>query len=223
MTLGKTAKMLLSVAAVAVLAAGCCKKEKEQIQMLEQRANELTTQNQDLESQLAQADARASSYQQRLEQARAQLDRAQSEIAGLRGELAEVPEVPEGWERRAGGDMVTVGSDILFAPGRAELTASGKSKLDEIHAQIRQNYAGMKIRVFGHTDGDPINKSRKLWKDNWDLSAGRALAVVRYLVSKGVDAEYIEGVAMSEYHPVAPNNTKAGKTQNRRVEIFVVR
>lgn len=77
----------------------------------------------------------------------------------------------------------------------------------------------MQVDVVGHTDSDPIKKSK--WKDNWQLSAERALAVLRYLNSKGISSEKIRAVAAGSSRPVASNKSSSGKAQNRRVEIVV--
>jgi len=81
----------------------------------------------------------------------------------------------------------------------------------------------MTVRVMGYSDSDPIVKTKKLWKDNLDLSANRAMEVTRYLWSRGIPAERIETVGMGSTHFVQPNKTKAGKAANRRVEIHVVK
>ena len=86
---------------------------------------------------------------------------------------------------------------------------------------LHSKYGGNDIDVVGHTDSDPIKKSRKLWKDNWALSAERALAVLRYLSDRGVRPERIRAVAAGQGHPVASNTTASGKEKNRRVEIVV--
>jgi chemotaxis protein MotB len=119
--------------------------------------------------------------------------------------------------------MVTVGADILFSSGKADLTSGGRAALDKIVGDLKSHYAGMTVRVYGHTDTEPIRKSKKLWQDNLDLSANRAMAVARYLVSKGISAKNVEVVAMGENHPVADNATAAGKAKNRRVEIVVLK
>jgi len=56
---------------------------------------------------------------------------------------------------------------------------------------------------------------------NWELSTGRALSVVRYLQSKGVDPRMLGAAGAGEYHPVATNDTPEGRQQNRRIEIIL--
>ena len=116
----------------------------------------------------------------------------------------------------------TVGSDVLFSSGRATLTTGGRNALVAVASKIKTSFPGNIVRVYGHTDSDPIVKSKKLWADNLDLSANRAMAVTRYLISKGVARSKIETVGMGASRPITSNKTKAGKAKNRRVEIIVV-
>lgn len=115
----------------------------------------------------------------------------------------------------------TVGSDILFSSGQVTLTSAGQRALDTVAAKLKSSFPGMMVRVYGYTDSDPIKKSK--WRDNLDLSANRAMAVTRYLWSKGIGRDRVETIAMGEANPVASNSNSAGKAKNRRVEIVVVK
>ncbi|HAU38007.1 MAG TPA: hypothetical protein DCX07_09870 [Phycisphaerales bacterium] len=209
---------------VAFMAVGCCDKEKQQIQALYTEKNDLMNQTKDLRAQLAKAKAREAELISSLDGKDAMIAQMRTELDESKKKPAEKPgKTGEGWERTAYGDRVTLGSDILFAAGKADLTAAGKSALNKIAADIKSTYAGLPVRVYGYTDGDPIVKSAKLWKDNLDLSANRAMAVTRHLRGLGVHADMIETIAMGETHPVADNKSSAGKTKNRRVEIIVIK
>ncbi|MHC4856084.1 MAG: OmpA/MotB family protein [Planctomycetota bacterium] len=124
-------------------------------------------------------------------------------------------------DEAAGTITVTLSNSILFSSGKATLKNATSSELDDIYRVLRERYSGRRVDVVGHTDTDPIVKTKNLWKDNWDLSAGRALTVLRYLVDKGVRPEKVRGVACGQARPVASNATAAGKAKNRRVEIVV--
>jgi chemotaxis protein MotB len=137
-----------------------------------------------------------------------------SQATGFEGKDVKVDEA-------AGTITVTLPNEILFASGKATLKSATNSELDDIYRVLRERYSGRRVDVVGHTDTDPIVKTKDLWKDNWDLSAGRALTVLRYLVDKGVSPEKIRGVACGQSRPVASNATAAGKAKNRRVEIIV--
>lgn len=119
----------------------------------------------------------------------------------------------------AGTITVTLPNAILFAPGRASLIKRTSAELDHIHSVLQREYRSRHIDVVGHTDSDPIKKSK--WKDNWELSAQRALTVVRYLTKRGIDRDRIRAVGCGEARPVASNSTSSGKSRNRRVEIVV--
>jgi chemotaxis protein MotB len=124
-------------------------------------------------------------------------------------------------DEAAGTITVTLPNSILFSSGKATLKSSTNSDLDHVYGVLRERYSGKKVDVVGHTDTDPIRRTKNLWKDNWDLSSGRALTVLRYLVSKGVSPKNIRGVACGQSRPIASNANAAGKSNNRRVEIVV--
>ena len=94
--------------------------------------------------------------------------------------------------------------------------------LDQVVQDLQSTYSGRTVRVVGHTDADPIRRTRNLWTDNLDLSSNRAMAVTRYLVTQGVSLQRIETVGMADSRPVASNGTSDGKAKNRRVEILAV-
>ena len=118
------------------------------------------------------------------------------------------------FDPKKGTITVALASDVLFDSGKAILKSESKSKLNRIAGIIKQQYAGKEIGVVGHSDTDPIRKSK--WKDNWELSCERALAVTRYLIEQGIPAKQLAASGRSEYHPVGST-----KSQNRRVEIVV--
>jgi chemotaxis protein MotB len=79
---------------------------------------------------------------------------------------------------------------------------------------------GARIVIGGHTDDRPIRTPR--YRDNWDLSAARAIAVVRELVARrGIDPRRIEAQGFADTRPVAPNDSDGNRALNRRIEIEV--
>jgi len=122
---------------------------------------------------------------------------------------------------RGGVTTVTLPNTILFDSGKVTLKSSSRRVLDKIGSVLNRDYKGQTIRVEGHTDTQPIRKTKNLWKDNWDLSCNRAMAVVRYLTSKGIDPKRIYASGFSYYKPVASNQTATGRSRNRRVAIVV--
>ena len=119
----------------------------------------------------------------------------------------------------AGTITVTLPNAILFDSGQAALKKR-TTELNNIRSVLRQQrYSDKQIDVVGHTDSDPIKKSK--WKDNLELSSQRALSVVRYLIDRGVDEKRIRAVGCGAAIPRESNRTASGKARNRRVEIVV--
>jgi outer membrane protein OmpA-like peptidoglycan-associated protein len=112
---------------------------------------------------------------------------------------------------------VNLPGDVLFDSGKATLKESAKATLNKVANALKRDYAGKPVRVEGHTDSDPIVKTKNEWQDNLDLSLNRAAAVTRYLESQGVDPKHVATTGYGASKPKGQN--KAG---NRRVEIVVV-
>ena len=125
------------------------------------------------------------------------------------------------FDAAAGTITVTLPNTILFDSGKASLKSATSKELDHILSVLRQRYEGKEIDVVGHTDTDPIRKTKDLWEDNWELSAQRALSVARYLTKNGVPENLVQASGCGPFRPVASNATTAGKAKNRRVEIVV--
>jgi chemotaxis protein MotB len=119
----------------------------------------------------------------------------------------------------AGTITVTLPNAILFDSGKETLKSATIAELDHIRSVLQQKYKDRQIDVVGHTDTDPIKKSK--WKDNWELSAQRSLTVARYLIQRGISEDNIRAVGCGESRPIASNSTASGKAKNRRVEIVV--
>lgn len=119
----------------------------------------------------------------------------------------------------AGTITVTLPNTILFDSGKATLKKATSTELDHITSVLQSQYASRPIDVVGHTDSQPIKKSK--WKDNWELSAQRALSVTRYLTQRGIAPDKICAVGRGESKPIDSNATASGRARNRRVEIVV--
>ncbi len=118
---------------------------------------------------------------------------------------------------------VTLPSSVFFNSGQATLKKKAKSSLAKVGNAIKNDFPYGTIRVEGHTDSDPIKRTRSLYASNWELSAKRAANVLHFLVGKcGLDSKRLYIAGFGEYQPIANNNTKKGKKQNRRVEIVIL-
>lgn len=198
----------IAVAGVAlVMGMTGCDDNKGRITILE-------NENRDLREKAAQSDAAARD--------------AQSQLMAMQTKAAQTPAMTEGGGgggggkgggrgggRTSGGDQVIeIAGDVLFGSGSATLKPEAKSELNKIASQLNGKYAQYNIRVEGHTDSDPIKKSK--WKTNEALSEARARAVADYLSSRGVSAGRLSSVGMGSSKP------KGSKKESRRVDIVIL-
>jgi len=104
-----------------------------------------------------------------------------------------------------------------FKFGKAELPDEAKARIDEMVTQLKADPKGIYIEIEGHTDA--VGRERM----NEQLGLARAEAVKRYLYeAHQVPLHKINAISFGEEKPVAPNNTKQGRAQNRRVVIKVL-
>lgn len=115
--------------------------------------------------------------------------------------------------------QIELNDSILFSSGSADPSAQAQSIFDEV-SLILKEYPNP-IQVEGHTDNVPVNLPR--YPSNWELSAARAAAIVKWMVQKGVDPVRLSAVGYGEFQPVAENTTDAGRARNRRVVLMIAR
>ena len=127
----------------------------------------------------------------------------------------------EGVQYDSSTGRLTLKNQVLFGSGEAKVRESGRQVLREVARALKKTQGP--IRIEGHTDGDPIHRSRERWRyGNWELSGTRALAVLNVLVTEGgVDESRLSFAGYGPYRPVSENSTPQGKARNRRVEIRV--
>ncbi len=121
------------------------------------------------------------------------------------------------------GDRFVFSSEVLFPKGSAELTEEGRRELDKIAEALLEIASHIPpdinwiLRVDGHTDADPINTPQ--YASNWELSAARAISVVKYLIDRGVPPERLAATGFGEFHPIDPGDSEQAKARNRRIEL----
>jgi chemotaxis protein MotB len=127
-----------------------------------------------------------------------------------------------GYGMRDGNMVISIPSSITFASGQATLSKDGQKALKEVASTLKKQYPDAHYAIEGHTDSDPIKKSK--FTSNRELSVQRAMAVLTFLVAECAipDSNCIVA-GHGEYDPVAPNDNKDDKGRNRRVEIVVHR
>ncbi len=139
---------------------------------------------------------------------------------------AVVDAVPEAGEQQEPGEIViSIPSVVLFDLGKAELKPAALDYLDQavdsIKIHMREDPM-LEIRIEGYTDNIPIHNWQ--YRSNWELSAARAIAVVRYFIEEHqFQPEVLQAMGYGEYNPLVPNDTPENRQMNRRVEIKLVR
>lgn len=204
-------------------------RQTQELQELRQQREVANRRRAELDQQQRESIARAEearrAAQAEAEQLRAQVAQAQTELATARQEIArrdaDIQRQREEMQRALAaiadtrsderGFVVTL-PGIFFATGKSALTSGARNTLSKIAQQLTGDY---RISIEGHTDSvgsDAMNQS---------LSEARANAVRDFLVARGVAAARITTSGRGESTPVAPNETAAGRQQNRRVELII--
>lgn len=119
---------------------------------------------------------------------------------------------------------IGISGNVLFALNSDQLQDEGQALLASLVEPL-QVYLGERnelLMVSGFTDDLPIQKGNSRYRDNWDLSAQRALTVTRALIDAGMPKESVFAAAFGDLQPVAPNDSAEGRAQNRRVEMAPV-
>lgn len=211
----------LAFGVVGVLLTAGCQQNKGELDTLRQ-------QNQALQAQLADRDTRLRDTVDpaQVQQMQADLAQRDAKIHELEAQLRQpVPGAPPNpgiagiettYDAKAGTMTVNLPGDVLFDSGSATIKDSAKTTLSKIAAALKRDYAGKRLRVEGHTDRDPIVRTKEQWEDNLDLSLARAAAVTRYLQKCGVKPALVTTSGLGDTRP------KATKPKSRRVEIVVV-
>jgi chemotaxis protein MotB len=199
-----------------------------QLDVLNQQISALRRQLASLEDALAlseqrdrESQARISDLGSRLNLALAQkvqeLSRYRSDFFGrLREILGARPGV------RIVGDRFVFESEVLFDTGRAEVSAAGRAQMEQVAVALQDLEREIPpeipwvMRVDGHTDKRPVSGQ---FRSNWELSAARAIAVVQYLVSRGVSPQHLVAAGFGEFQPLDASDTDEALRRNRRIEL----
>jgi chemotaxis protein MotB len=156
----------------------------------------------ELKKAQAQAEARAAQFRKLVTQFKSLTDTGKLKV-----------------EIRENRMIIALGDKILFDPGKTDLKQEGKDALKQVTAVLK-DLQNRNFQVAGHTDNVPI-KSPK-FRSNWDLSTARAVEVVNFMMSAGLDGKRLSAAGYADQSPVAPNDTTENKAKNRRIEITLV-
>ena len=148
-----------------------------------------------------------------------ELTRYRSDFFGkLRDILGNRPDI------RVVGDRFVFQSELFFDSGTSSLRSEGAGELDKIASALLDLQKQIPpeinwvLRVDGHTDIRPVGASSP-FKSNWELSSARAIAVVQYLISKGVPPQRLVAAGFGEFQPIDAGTTDDALSRNRRIEL----
>lgn len=146
-----------------------------------------------------------------------ELQRYRSEFFGrLREVLANRPGI------QIVGDRFVFQSEVLFPTGSAELSPAGVEQINKLAATLKDISKEIPpdlhwiLRVDGHADRQPVSGR---WGSNWELSAGRAITVVKLLILDGIPADRLAATGFGDAQPLDPADTPAAYAKNRRIEL----
>ncbi|MCM2334397.1 MAG: OmpA family protein [Anaeromyxobacteraceae bacterium] len=162
--------------------------------------DELSKSKKKLEAAKADLEKKSAEYGQLAVSLQTEIEQGRVELSELKGKLT-----------------VKMKDKILFASGVSTVGKDGLAALAKV-AEALRGVQGKVIRVEGHTDNVPVAAGSG---SNWELSAARALAVVRALQERGVDPTKLAAAGYGEYQPIAENETPEGRSLNRRIEIVL--
>ena len=160
------------------------------------------------------------------EKLQAQLSTQQEEVSELRGTYeglvsdlqSELASGAVQIEQLRDGIRVNVSDEILFPSGTATLNDGGSEILGKVAGQLRQS--PHRVEVAGHTDNVPISGGlARRYPTNWELAGARAASVVRLFERAGINGSRMRAVSLSQFNPVAANDSEDGRARNRRIEI----
>ncbi len=189
---------------------------RRQLAALEDALNASETHNQESQTQIADLGRRLNvALAQRVQE----LSRYRSDFFGrLRQILADRPDI------EVVGDRFVLPASVLFSSASDDLSDSAQGELNKLADAILelQNQIPPEInwviRVDGHTDVRPVQSTSR-FRSNWELSAARAIAVVRYLIDRGVKPERLVAAGFGEFQPLDSGNTEEAYAHNRRIEL----
>jgi chemotaxis protein MotB len=189
---------------------GCGGISKEQYNAKEAEAAKYKQSTQDQSAKAAALESKVTS----LEQQNATL---QSQVGDLEKKVNESTAARQEMQAKA---PVRVNERMLFKENSSVLTPESKRALDAV-AQAIHGSKDRTVIVSGYTD-DSEAAGKDSRAKRWQLSSARAVAVAKYLAGRGLDPSLIGVAGFGQARPVAPNDSLANKTLNRRVEIVLM-
>src|SRR5665647_3573599 len=173
----------------------------QNVEGLEKDKEEAAARLEELRKQKAAADARLSTFKNLLAKLRSMIDSGQLKVIIRDGRM-----------------IIALPNDILFDSGKTSVKAEGKAALEKV-AQVLATVPDRDFLVAGHTDDVPIKTAQ--FGSNWELSTARAVEVVRFLITKGMNGKVLAAAGFAEFDPAIANDSTEHRAQNRRIEIVL--
>jgi chemotaxis protein MotB len=114
---------------------------------------------------------------------------------------------------------ITLNPTAFFTTGSATISQDTLKALEDLVEPIRAFPDD--IIIEGHTDNVPVRGGA--FRSNWELSVARAVSVINFFTSKGLDPRRMIAGGYGEYHPAYPNDSEENRAKNRRIEITILR
>lgn len=219
MKTGTVSRMLIAgCVTISALFNTACTSSRAYQQAIEDRDGEIRK----LREERASLKGQVQDLRTGLDSAQAEMVDASATRPAPEPEVSRFPELDDlgiGYGIRDGNMVISIPSSITFASGQATLSKEGQQALRQVASTLKKQYPSARYTVQGHTDSDPIKKSK--FSSNRELSIQRAMAVLTYLVAEcGIPDDQCIVSGHGQYEPVAPNEGQQ-KARNRRVEIVV--
>ena len=191
---------------------GSLKTLSDALLRAEQRNSEQTQQIERLEAELRAQRARDPSLQERQQRDFFRALRRQLPVSGLYDVLP---------------DRLIIANDPVFIFGKGELGAEGQDRLKplvtalkDVVEQLPEAYP-WRLRIEGHTDSRPLRTNQR-FESNWELSAARAVSLLKYLVANGLPEDRLTAVGLADNQMRDPGTSTAAHRRNRRIEVHLI-
>ncbi|MBN2340814.1 MAG: OmpA family protein [Deltaproteobacteria bacterium] len=238
-------KLMIVLAVVSIAAVGCVSKSKyvelsdqydaaqQDIKGKQGQIDDLNSKISELEMKIEELTRQASALEGLSQSSSAELKKALAELAALKADadaraaemnnlLKQFKSLIDAGKLKVqmidGRLVLQLPTDILFKPGKANLSKEGIEAIKEVATVLAT--LKKRFQVEGHTDNNPI-KNRH-FKNNWELAAARAQGVVDAMIEAGVPGESLSAASYGEFMPSDTNDTKEGRGNNRRINIVLV-
>jgi chemotaxis protein MotB len=155
----------------------------------------------ELRKQKAAAEASAATFRTLVQRLRSMIDAGQLQVVIRDGRM-----------------LIALPDEVLFDSGKTEIKPDGQTALAQV-AAVLTTIADRHFLVAGHTDTNPIHT--KEFPSNWELSTARAVRVTQFLIAHGMSPQVLAAAGYGEFDPVAANDSKEHRAQNRRIEIVL--